>query len=270
LKKIPIFIANKKERLKGLFKKHVLSLLIISLIINLIGGFYVVRKLYNRSFSTNNLDLSNKYASLLNYDSIPPDAEIDKTNLLNTFVDKFDYKSYLEIGQGKAENNFNWIKCNIRIGVDPDPSCHAAYCLTSDEFFKLNKATFDLIFIDGLHYKEQVYRDIINSLNCLNKKGTIVVHDCNPKNEAMQVVPIIEGIWTGDVWKAWVKLRSENNDIEMFVVANTGGCGVIRVGKQKTIIVPDSLTYQYLSENREYLLNLKSLNYFLHYLKRTE
>jgi hypothetical protein len=257
--------------MKGLFKKPVFYLLIISLIFNLIGGFFVVRRLYYISLhSTNNQFLPNKYASLLNYDSIPPNTEIDKTNLLNTFVDKFDYKSYLEIGQGKAENNFNWIKCKIRIGVDPDSSCNAAYCLTSDEFFKVNRATFDLIFIDGLHYKEQVYRDILNSLNCLNKNGTIVVHDCNPTNEAMQIVPIRQGDWTGDVWKAWLKLRTEKKDIEMFVIDNTSGCGIIRVGKQNIITVPDILTYQYLSENRDYLLNLKSINNFLSYLKRTE
>jgi hypothetical protein len=270
LKNIPTFITNKKT-MKGLFKNHLLSLLIISLIFNLIGGGFLARKLYYiRLHSVNNNFLSNKYTSLLNYDSIPRNTEIDKTNLLNTIVDKYDYNSYLEIGQGKAENNFNWIKCKIRIGVDPDPSCYAAYCLTSDEFFKLNKATFDLIFIDGLHYNEQVYRDIINSLTCLNKNGTIVVHDCNPTNEAMQVVPIIKGDWTGDVWKAWLKLRSENNDIEMSVIDNTSGCGIIRVGKQNTITLPDSLTYQYLSENREYLLNLKSINSYLHYLKSPE
>jgi hypothetical protein len=257
--------------MKGLFKNPVFYLLIISLIFNLTGGFFVARKLYyNRLHFANNKFISSKYTSLLNYDSIPPDTEIDKTKLLNTFVYKFNYQSYLEIGQGKAQNNFNWIKCKIRIGVDPDPSCNAAYCLTSDDFFRVNRATFDLIFIDGLHYKDQVYRDIINSLNCLNKNGTIVVHDCNPTNEAMQVVPIRQGDWTGDVWKAWLKLRSEKNDIEMFVVDNSSGCGVIRAGKQNTITLPDSLTYQYLSENREYLLNLKSVNYFLHYLKRTE
>ena len=257
--------------MKGPFKKYIFSLLIISLIFNLTGSFFVARKLYySRLKESNNKFISSKYASILSYDSIPPDVEIDKTNLLNTLIYKFDYKSYLEIGQGKAENNFNWIKCKIRIGVDPDPGCNAAYCLTSDEFFQLNKTTFDLIFIDGLHHKEQVYRDIINSLNCLNKNGTIVVHDCNPTNEVMQIVPQIQDVWTGDVWKAWVKLRSEKNDIEMFVLANTGGCGIIRAGKQETILVPDSLTYQSLSENREYLLNLKSINYFLHYLKRIE
>ncbi|MCU0474203.1 MAG: class I SAM-dependent methyltransferase [Bacteroidales bacterium] len=253
--------------MKEFLKKHIYKLLIISLVFNLIGFLYVAKKIYYIKLYASNDFVSNQYVSILNYDSLPADAEIDKTFLLNTLVEKFDYNSYLEIGQGKAENNFNRIKCKIRIGVDPEPSCNAAYCLTSDDFFKLNKSTFDLIFVDGLHHKDQVYRDIINSLNCLNKNGTIVVHDCNPENEATQIVPQKEEIWTGDVWKAWVKLRSEKNDVEMFVL-NTNGCGIIRVGEQKTIIVPDSLTYRYLSENRDYLLNLKSANDFLIYLKK--
>jgi len=255
--------------MKDFIKKHIYKILIISLIINLTGFLYVAGKLYhNRPDSLNTL-ISKPYVSILNYDSLPPDVEIDKTFMLNTLVEKFNYISYLEIGQGKAENNFNRINCKIRIGVDPNPACNAAYCLPSDEFFKINKSTFDLIFIDGLHHNEQVYRDIINSLNCLNENGTIVVHDCNPDNEATQIVPQEEEIWTGDVWKAWVKLRSEKNDLEMFVV-NTNGCGIIRAGKQNTINISDSLTYRYLSENREYLLNLKSGNDLFTYLKKIE
>ena len=34
-----------------------------------------------------------------------------------------------------------------------------------------------------------------------------------------------------------------------------------------TIAIPDKLTYEYLSENREYLLNLISVSGFLDYLR---
>lgn len=249
-------------------KKHKWILLGISLLLNCAALFYAGRKIYiNRLYSSSNL-ISEKYSSILRYDSLPPETEIDKTILLNTLIEKFGYTSYLEIGQGKAEDNFNHINCRIRIGVDPDSTCNAAYCLTSDEFFDLNKAKFDLIFVDGLHHNDQVYRDIINSLNCLNSNGTIVVHDCNPKNEGMQAVPRTQDFWTGDVWKAWVGLRSERSDLEMFVLKNGNGCGVIRAGKQKTISTPDSLTYRYFDENRDYLLNFKTVNEFLTRLKK--
>ena len=122
--------------MKEFLRKNIYRLLFISLVFNFIGFLYVARKLYNKFYVTNNFLTSNQYASILNYDSIPVDAEIDKTIILNTLADKFDYQSYLEIGQGKAEDNFDLIKCKIRIGVDPDPVCNAAYCLTSDDFFK--------------------------------------------------------------------------------------------------------------------------------------
>jgi len=258
------------------FKRHIYLLLIISILLNLTGGFLVVRKLYYKRLHTKLKEEREKYlnytyqrSSVLKWDSIPSDKVILRSAILNTLVDKFNYNSYLEIGQGYADNNLNRIKCKIKIGVDPDSNCKATYRLTSDEFFAQNKATFDLIYVDGLHRKDQVYKDIINSLKCLNENGTIVVHDCNPINEKMQSEQITDDEWTGDVWKAWVKLRSERDDLEMFVVPVETGCGIIRAGKQKTIKMPDRLTYQYLSENRKYLLNMISVNDFLSYVKIT-
>ncbi len=47
----------------------------------------------------------------------------------------------------------------------------------SDNFFNKNKINYDLIFVDGNHTINQVLKDIINSLNCLNENGIIVLHD---------------------------------------------------------------------------------------------
>jgi len=251
-------------------KKHTWSLLLISVLLNCAILVYAGRKIYiKRQYSARNL-MTEKNSSILKYDSLPREKEIDKTIVLNTLIEKFSYISYLEIGLGKAEDNFDHINCKIRIGVDPDPTCNASYCLTSDDFFRINKATFDLIFVDGLHHNEQVYRDILNSLKCLNKNGTIVVHDCNPVNEGMQAVPQSQDFWTGDVWKAWARLRSERSDLEMFVLKNGNGCGIIRKGVQKTIIIPDKLTYRYLDENRDHILNFKTVNEFLVWLKKAD
>jgi len=255
--------------MKEFIKRHIYIILTFSVLINCAGVFYAARKIYrNRLYaSTKNL-VDDRYSSILKYDSLPPETGIDKTIILNTLIERFGYTSYLEIGQGMAKDNFDHINCRIRVGVDPDPVCNASYCLTSDEFFEQNKTTFDLIFVDGLHHNEQVYRDIINSLKCLSKNGTIVVHDCDPVNEGMQAVPRTQDFWTGDVWKGWARLRSERGDIEMFVVKNGNGCGVIRPGEQKTITIPGSLTYSYFNENRDYLLNYKTVNEFLKWIKK--
>jgi len=79
----------------------------------------------------------------------------------------------------------------------------ADYQITSDQFFesqfmKSGVQRYDIVFIDGLHEAEQVYRDAINSLQLLNYRGTIVFHDINP------CVP-----GNGSCWKAFVYLRSD-------------------------------------------------------------
>ena len=48
---------------------------------------------------------------------------------------------------------------------------------TSDIFFKKNKSTYNLIYIDGSHECSQVKRDFVNSFNCIEKNGYIVCDD---------------------------------------------------------------------------------------------
>jgi len=208
-------------------------------------------------------------SSLLNVDPIPPRDKIKRTAILNTLIEKFNYQSYLEIGQGWKQDNFDWIQCKTKTGVDPDTSLKAAYPLTSDEFFAINKNSFDLIFIDGLHHADQVERDILNALKVLNNKGTIVVHDCNPKTEKMQLVPQQQPFWTGDVWKTWVKLRATRPDLKMYVIDVDFGCGIIQKldRKLEPIRVNRQMSYSVFAMNRKKLLNLIDVADFLRSLK---
>ena len=47
----------------------------------------------------------------------------------------------------------------------------------SDDFFLKNKETFKVIYIDGYHKYENVKRDFINSMNCLEKDGILICDD---------------------------------------------------------------------------------------------
>lgn len=125
----------------------------------------------------------------------------NRTKVLNKLIADNSYESYLEIGVGNTVN-FQLIQAKTKIGVDP--ACSAKYFLqiTSDEFFESNAVKFDLIFIDGLHHSEQVERDIANAYKCLKKGGVLVLHDCNPFNEKMTIVPREQTQWTGDVYRA--------------------------------------------------------------------
>ena len=97
---------------------------------------------------------------------------MNRTDIINFLIKKFDYKTYLEIGVSNTNLNFNHIEIPYKVGVDPDKSVYGIqHNLTSDEFFTLNNQKFDIIFIDGMHEFHQVYRDTQNSLNILNDGG---------------------------------------------------------------------------------------------------
>jgi hypothetical protein len=232
----------------------------ISIALSMVIGYLLGS--FNVLFPTNGSSELRRL-SLLYQEGTPTPYRITRTAILNTLAERYNYRSYLEIGQGDRRQNHDWIRCAIRVGVDPNPTCKAAYQMTSDEFFKLNNDMYDLIFIDGLHTAEQVNRDIINSLQVLRENGTIVVHDCDPTNKVMQTVPRKQTVWTGDVWKAWVRLRASRDDLLMYVVNADSGCGIIRRGKQQTIRLPETLDYEELDRNRRHWLNLVEVGSFL-------
>jgi len=121
-------------------------------------------------------------------------------DIINQLIKNHNYKKYLEIGYQEGVN-FRKIECENKYSVDPNGK--ADYKGTSDDFYRQNKETRDIIFIDGLHEAKQVKRDIINSIKALNDGGCIVLHDCLPKTFEMQKVPRETNIWTGNVWRAW-------------------------------------------------------------------
>jgi len=200
-------------------------------------------------------------AGPMNAMPIPAQNQTDVLNLIRT---KYDYQSYLEIGQGKREDNFDAIDAKVKIGVDPNRQWNAAFQMTPDEFFAQNKMAFDLIFIHGLHDAGKVEKTLSQSLKILKKDGTIVISDCNPTTDEQQKLPAppTAGEWYGDVWKAWVKLRATRDDLNMYVVNLDTGCGVITRGKQKKLTLPANLNYEALAANRKDLLNLIDVKQF--------
>ena len=107
--------------------------------------------------------------------------------------------------------------------------------MTSDEFFKINKDNFDIIFLDGLHTYEQTIKDIDNSLKILKEKGVIIVHHCLPKKIWTQIVPRIYGHWNGDVWKAIVHTRTYEN-VDTYTLKADHGLGIIFNRKNRNLL----------------------------------
>jgi len=157
---------------------------------------------------------------------------MQRYDIINKFIEERGYTSFLEIGTYRGDC-FNQVRCQLKESVDPDPEAHATYCMTSDEFFEKHHFKYDIIFIDGLHERSQVWRDICNSIGSLRDNGVIVMHDCLPTTEEMQEWHNVSQqgkLWTGDVWKAYLKaLRSLPYFV--YVIDTDYGCGIVDSSK---------------------------------------
>ncbi len=153
-------------------------------------------------------------------------------DLIQYLIEKNDYKDYLEIGCDQNQL-FSKVKIDNKIGVDPESGGNIRK--TSDAFFSSNTDKFDIIFIDGLHTYDQVKKDIINSVKCLKENGIILVHDCMPDSLAKQAVPRFKMKWNGDVWKAIVDLR-QNEELDIYTCEIDEGIGIIKKRKNSEVL----------------------------------
>jgi hypothetical protein len=189
---------------------------------------------------------------------------MNRFDIINTLIKKFNFKTYLEVGTRNRADNFNNIICEHKVCLDPDPNAKADHILTSDEYFSQYKDKFDIIFIDGLHLEDQVLKDIENSLECLNPGGYIVCHDCLPETFLQQTEYNMGGFWTGTSWKAFARYRMTHPELTMFTVDADWGCGVITRGSQ--VCFPETsekLDWEFFKINRDKLLNVIKPETFL-------
>ncbi|MES2659491.1 MAG: class I SAM-dependent methyltransferase [Verrucomicrobiota bacterium] len=188
-----------------------------------------------------------------------------RSGIINDLIRVCGFKSYLEIGLGEG-SNFESIEVPHKQSVDPGLEfpqlTKPTFQLTSDEFFKNNNETYDLIFIGGLHHADQLERDIENSLKALNSTGLIVCHDISPATREQQMVPRIQDSWTGDAWKAWIAIRLRYPDLAAVVVDEDSGVGILipgaKSGPNLDIPMDVNLNWENLVMNRRRWLNLMS------------
>lgn len=195
--------------------------------------------------------------------------QIKRYNLINGFIKKYNYKSYLEIGICNPFDCFDLIDCENKTGVDPDPRINHykrdnIIIETSDQFFEKNNKKFDIIFIDGLHLDHQVYKDIQNSLKSLNKNGTIILHDCHPTEEIHQAenwdIKKCQA-WMGTTWKAFAKFIRDYPEYETYTIDSDCGLGVI--SNKKIEFKDEDLTYEFFDKNKKSIMKLLTVEGFL-------
>lgn len=206
----------------------------------------------------------------------------NRSKIIQHCIDEHSYESYLEIGFGDSANpNNNWPKISApkKVCVDPwDTTPDFVLKMTSDEFFRSNTETFDVVFIDGDHRAEQVYKDILNSLEVLNPGGIILTHDNSPRNIDEESPNV-----SGDGWKAITFLR-QREDLDICVVPADTGVSMIRKSENRNILragdcarlrsflsgkEPDfsKVDFGVLEDKRVDLLNLLSIDLALEWLQ---
>ena len=207
-----------------------------------------------------------------------------RTDVLNHLAEKYKLKRFLEIGVQNPAQNFDKIKCEYKVSVDPDPNAHASFCMTSDKFFSLTDddlhdygwaslfkvhgkkdhywSQFDLVFIDGMHTAEQVEKDFDNAIKVLSRDGWVCVHDCSPEREEFTHVPRDKtGSWNGDVFK-WAMSTWHNKmtvDVDNGVLIFCNNWPDINIQELK----PEFRTWEYFDAHRKELLNLITYEEFI-------
>ena len=181
-------------------------------------------------------------------------------------------RRYLEIGiaDGTCARR---IEADEKWGVDPNPldpgvrSVDFFVPKTSFEFFEQipEHLKFDLIFIDGYHDADVVYSEVKFSEALLSHNGAICLHDSNPMEEYMQMMPHRDGLWTGNVWKAVTRLRSEGEYLIKTVGSDYGTTIIFPANGRsvRKLTLPceyDRLQWKDLAEHRERFLGLLDPN----------
>jgi len=231
---------------------------------------------------------------------------MDRLDVINKIIQQKKAKTYLEIGV-QTGAIISKVVCPRKIGVDPEflftwqtkvkrligMYKFETYELTSDDFFttkaaKVLEKGVDVVLVDGLHTYEQAKRDVENSLSYLNPGGVIIMHDCNPLNEAAgyaiknhfsEVTDRVknwelagwQGQWNGDVWKTVADLVVSRPDLSVFTLDMDYGLGVVTRGHQEIAheyTIEDIVEgdYPFFDKNRKQLLNLKHPKYFSQFL----
>jgi hypothetical protein len=192
-----------------------------------------------------------------------------RTDIINHLIEVKGYQKYLEIGVQFPESNFFKVDAEYKTGVEPYPVTDllqkSIIELTSDMFFKSleDNVKYDIIFIDGLHTREQCLADILNSLKHLSDNGTILVHDCLPTAEYQTSIEDNGREWTGDVWKSIVDIKAKDG-LDVSTIDTDWGIGCIRLNAENVGFEnPIDLTWENYELLKHELLNIKSLDQWI-------
>jgi len=230
-----------------------------------------IKYFYNQYKSCDNIEIISNYKSHINFNS-NFNTRFQVINSMSSINNK-----YLQIGIDDIET-FQMTHFINKSGIC-NLNCYNNDNITvsnSTNYFKNYSDLYDIIFIDGLHHCEQIIIDFNNSINHLNKNGTIILDDIMPSHYDEQMrMPIkynyISEIlvtsvpWTGEVWKVAYYLLinfKTHFKFSFFHNINYRGIGCFKITNEFLIqeselqIIKD---YSYNKDFNDYVNILKSL-----------
>ena len=174
--------------------------------------------------------------------------------IINHFIEKKNFTTYLEIGVGKPEKCFSLVDCKYKNSIDP--FFDSTFKVTSNDYFdkyckydRIKK--YDIIYIDSVYERFQFVRDVKNSLKILCENGIIICRKCMPINQiytnsSLCNIANVDNYF-GTQYLGWLDLRREEEDIKMGVLPLHTGIGVIKKGKQECFTMELTSFPEYLA-----------------------
>lgn len=132
--------------------------------------------------------------------------------------------TYLEVGVQYGHSLALASYSNVAIGIDPDPLITGSgnqviFRETSDHYFNnypgLEPGQIDFAFIDGSHLFEDALKDFANIEQYCHSGSVVVFDDVLPYSQDIASREIVEGDWTGDVWKVTQILMARRPDLRV-------------------------------------------------------
>jgi len=185
---------------------------------------------------------------------------------------------YLEIGV-EFGYTLERVNSNFKYAVDPNPRYIQSsktlntktFKMTSNEFFDSlpSHEVFDVIFLDGLHTKEQLLMDFLNSLKHIKSESWILIDDVVPR-DAISAIPVLKeslyqratlgdkrNIWHGDCFKLLPILKKYFPQFYQFLIIYPDNPQLL-MRLRKGAKIPDISSIKL----KELLIEMDSYTYF--------
>jgi predicted O-methyltransferase YrrM len=144
-------------------------------------------------------------------------------------------KTYLELGVycGRTFSLMeDVVEKSVGVDINPNftPKKGILFSSTTEDFFTVNRETFDLIFIDADHQFDSARNDLVSSLKVLNQFGVIAMHDTDPVRQEL-----VDREFCGDSYRVldWIIEAREDLNVVTLPIWEEGLSLIQRKGDRR-------------------------------------